>query len=286
MMNVATSSHDSLLVSFIAAAIVHAVVILGVGFTQTPAVKSTRPLEITLADSPVKTAPKKAQFLAQANQLGGGPTQQKPKPEQKAVSGRPEPSTHAKPQVEKQKPKPAPKIIVQHKTATENTPAPAQEVVETAPKVERSPSHLSPLALAQQVHELGTKIRNQQLSADLSKIKHVRSVSAHHYLASQYEKDWENKVERTGNLNYPEIARSKGFKGKLTMEVGIKADGSLYNIRIKQSSGIPGLDKAAEKIVRMCAPFAPLPPELLDELDVLIITRVWKFSDESGLNAD
>ncbi len=69
------------------------------------------------------------------------------------------------------------------------------------------------------------------------------------------------------------------------MEVGIKADGSLYNIRIKKSSGISGLDQAAEQIVRMCAPFAPLPPELLDELEVLVITRVWKFSDESGLHA-
>jgi protein TonB len=33
----------------------------------------------------------------------------------------------------------------------------------------------------------------------------------------------------------------------------------------------------------MSAPFAPLPQDLLKELNVLVITRVWKFSDESGI---
>ena len=45
-------------------------------------------------------------------------------------------------------------------------------------------------------------------------------------------KDWENKVERTGNLNYPEVAKKKGFTGTLTMNVGINADGSIYSIHI------------------------------------------------------
>jgi protein TonB len=67
------------------------------------------------------------------------------------------------------------------------------------------------------------------------------------------------------------------------MDVGIKADGSIYSIRINKSSGNPELDDAAIKIVRMSAPFPPLPLDLTKELDVLVITRVWKFSDESGL---
>jgi protein TonB len=45
------------------------------------------------------------------------------------------------------------------------------------------------------------------------------------------------------------------------------------------------LDEAAKRIVRMSAPFAPLPADLLKELDVLVITRVWKFSDESGMTS-
>jgi protein TonB len=75
----------------------------------------------------------------------------------------------------------------------------------------------------------------------------------------------------------------KDFSGTLTMDVGIKADGSVYSIRINQSSGNSALDEAAKKIVRMSAPFPALPTDLLKELDVLIITRVLRFSDQSGI---
>ena len=97
--------------------------------------------------------------------------------------------------------------------------------------------------------------------------------------------DWQKKVERTGNLNYPEIARKKHFTGTLKMSVGINHDGSIYSIRISKSSGYRALDDAAKRIVRISAPFAPLPKELRKELDVLVITRVWQFSDESGMVA-
>ena len=55
-------------------------------------------------------------------------------------------------------------------------------------------------------------------------------------------------------------------------------------MRIRKSSGYPALDEAAKRIVRVSAPFPPLPKDLLQELDVLVITRVWKFSDETGLH--
>jgi protein TonB len=149
-------------------------------------------------------------------------------------------------------------------------------------QVEEKPQ-LTAESLQQQLAQLGTEIRQSQPSADQTKIKFVDSVSTHKYVAAQYMKDWESKVERTGNLNYPEAAAKKNFSGTLTMDVGIKADGSIYSIRINKSSGNPELDDAAIKIVRMSAPFPPLPLDLTKELDVLVITRVWKFSDESGL---
>lgn len=99
----------------------------------------------------------------------------------------------------------------------------------------------------------------------------------------QYIKDWESKVERTGNLNYPAVAAKKNFSATLTMDVGISADGSIYSMRINRSSGNPALDEAAKNIVKMSAPFPPLPAEVLKETKVLVIPRVWKFSDESGM---
>ena len=129
------------------------------------------------------------------------------------------------------------------------------------------------------------KCRLKEQSADQTKIKFANSVSAHQYVAAQYVKDWERKVERTGNMNYPTIAAKKNFSGALTMDVGIKADGSIYSIRISRSSGYPALDEAAKRIVRMSAPFPALPIDLLKELNVLVITRKWKFSDESGMTS-
>ena len=124
-----------------------------------------------------------------------------------------------------------------------------------------------------------SKLRNQ--SVNQSRIKFVNAVSAYKNVAAQYMKDWEDKVERIGNLNYPAGAINKGSSATLVMEVGIKKDGSIYNIHITQSSGNAALDEAAKRIVKMSAPFAPLPDELLKELDVLMIPRAWTFSNES-----
>ena len=182
---------------------------------------------------------------------------------------------------EEVKPKAAQKIITQQKAEKKVVTA-SKEKEAVVQQPEKRPQ-LTAESLQQQIAQLGTEIRQSQPSAEETRIKFVDSVSAHKYVAAQYMKDWESKVERTGNLNYPEAAAKKNFSGTLTMDVGINADGSIYSIRINRSSGNPALDEAAKKIVRMCAPFAPLPLELRKELDVLVITRVWKFSDESGL---
>ena len=141
---------------------------------------------------------------------------------------------------------------------------------------------MTPEALSQQIAQLGVAVRNEQQDTKLSRIKFVNSVSAHRYKAAYYKKQWQEKVERIGNLNYPEVARQKGFSGKLRMDVGIKHDGSIYSIRIRKSSGYKALDDAAIRIVRIGAPYAPLPKELRAELDVLVISRIWRFSDKSG----
>ena len=77
--------------------------------------------------------------------------------------------------------------------------------------------------------------------------------------------------------------KKKGFSATLVTDVGINADGSIYSIRITKSSGNQALDDAAKRLIKLGAPYAALPKELLQELDILVITRVWKFSDESGM---
>ncbi|MGR9051790.1 MAG: energy transducer TonB [Gammaproteobacteria bacterium] len=271
---------DTLLVALLIAAIIHTAFILGVNFVEPEPERINHAIDITLADRPVKKAPKKATFLAQAHQVGGGEKKSKPEPPKQSLPS--QGSKKDKPPRREQlaKPKATPKKVIAttDKAEVKTAPTEIQQQSDTA-----ETPQLTAEALEQQIAQFGAQVRERHESMDLSKIKHVNAVSTHKYLAAQYMKDWEEKVERTGNLNYPEVARKKDFSGTLTMEVGINPDGSVYNIRIKKSSGNQALDDAAKRIVRISEPFPPLPKDLLEELDVLVITRVWKFSDESGM---
>ena len=77
----------------------------------------------------------------------------------------------------------------------------------------------------------------------------------------------------------PEDARRKNLSGSLTLAVGIKQDGTIYSIKLRESSGEAVLDQAAQRIVRLAAPFSAFPEELKQEADVLVITRTWQFTD-------
>lgn len=282
----ATSSNDTLLLAVFVAAVVHAVLILGINFTLPSPEKINKSIDVILVNVASPKPPVKANFLAPQNQQGAGEKQKSSAPPEKQLPSLGD--SEAKPELAKRS---QPKKIVSAKPLL--TQQRAEQKIHTLPEqinapepAETTPHHeLSPEALAMQIAQLGAEIRNKAQGADQSRIKFLNSVSAHQYLAAQYIHDWQTKVERTGNLNYPEAARKKGFTGKLIMDVGIKADGSVYSIRITRSSGYPALDDAAKRIVRLSAPFAPLPQELLKELDVLVISRVWKFSDETGMSS-
>lgn len=285
------SQGDSLLTALFLAAVVHIAIVLGVNFTAPQPPKVNKSMEITVAHTPLKKAPKDAKYLAAEHQLGAGDQTKKPEPLQHREAV---PLSLPNPPPKKAQPQPAPlpakpvteKVLVQAKAPVKVAVEPEQPVQTPEPvEVHEVAPKLSPEALQQQIAQLGERIRNSQQSTEESKIKFVHSISTHKYLAAQYVKDWEDKVERTGNLNYPEAARKKGASQTLTMDVGINADGSIYSMRVVKSSGNPALDDAAKRIVKMSAPFAALPDELLREVNVLVITRVWKFSDETGMTA-
>ena len=92
-----------------------------------------------------------------------------------------------------------------------------------------------------------------------------------------YVEDWRQKIERIGNLNYPEGARGRIY-GSLRLTVSINADGTLAAMDLDQSSGYKILDAAAQQIVRLAAPYAKFPPDIRKETDILVITRTWYFA--------
>ena len=167
----------------------------------------------------------------------------------------------------------------------QNPPPKPRTKTALKPTLQKSPKNLSVNTLVQQISDMGRNISNQSINAKNNRIKFPNSISSsHQHKALYYIKQWQAKVERIGNLNYPAIAQTPGFRGTLLIDAGINPDGSLYSIRVRQSSGNKALDEAALKIVRMGAPYSPLPEELLDEIDVLVISRVWQFSDETGIS--
>jgi len=274
------SVSDSLLVALFLAAVIHVILILSVNFSVDLPEKINKSIEITITQTVAKNAPKKAHYLAPDNQVGAGETYQKPTPPKQQLPSEGKSLKRDLKKNLKQK-----KVVRSKRVMTKaQSDVKINSAKKAQTKIEDIKPQLSTDTLVKQIAKLGAKIRYSQKNAEESRIKFVNSVSTHKYLAAQYILDWQRKVERTGNLNYPEIARKKNFKGSLVMDVGVKQDGSIYSIRISRSSGNKALDDAAKRIVTMSAPFAPLPKELRKELDVLVITRVWQFSDESGMS--
>lgn len=105
------------------------------------------------------------------------------------------------------------------------------------------------------------------------------------YRFAQYVEDWRQKVERVGNLNYPEAARGKLY-GNLVLTVAIKSDGSLERVELNRSSGHKLLDEAALRIVRLAAPFAAFPDNVRRDTDILEITRTWSFTGADQIQAN
>ena len=93
------------------------------------------------------------------------------------------------------------------------------------------------------------------------------------------------KVERVGNLNYPEAARERKLYGSLLLTVSIRADGSVETVEVNRSSGHRILDAAAVRIVEMAAPYAAFPPDVRRDTDILHITRMWTFTKGDELVA-
>ena len=54
---------------------------------------------------------------------------------------------------------------------------------------------------------------------------------------AKYMYQWVEKVERIGNLNYPDAVRRNKLAGEVVMTVGILKNGAIESIIIDESSG-------------------------------------------------
>ncbi|TVT86587.1 energy transducer TonB [Pseudomonas sp. H3(2019)] len=271
------------------AALIHLALLLGVGFTFVEPKQISRTLEITLDTFKSEKKPAKADFLAQENQQGSGTlnkkaipktTQIAPFQDNKVQKVSPPPSV--KPQVEEAAPKTAVTTIA---PAPKKAATKKQEV-----KAEPTPKAATPTfdssQLSSDIASLEAELANeQQLYAKRPRIHRLSAASTMRDKGAWYKDEWRKKVERIGNLNYPEEARRKQIYGNLRLMVSINHDGSLYEVLVLESSGQPLLDQAAQRIVRLAAPFAPFTGDLSD-IDRLEIIRTWKFARGDKLSSN
>lgn len=108
---------------------------------------------------------------------------------------------------------------------------------------------------------------------------------AEEYRFAQYVEDWRQKVERIGNINYPQAAKGKLY-GSLVLTVAIKSDGSLERVELNRASGHKTLDEAAMRIVRLAAPYADFPAAIRRDTDIIEITRTWSFTGADQLQTN
>ncbi|MCE1115467.1 MULTISPECIES: energy transducer TonB [Pseudomonas] len=271
------------------AALVHLALILGVGFTVIKPAEIRHTMDITLATFKSEKAPEKADFQAQENQQGSGTLDKKAVPKTTEVA----PFQDSK--INKITPPPAAKV--------ESPPAPQKSVVATqAPKqqkVEPKPKESKPQPkaeakapdfdssqLSSQIASLEAELSNeQQLYAKRPRIHRLNAASTMRDKGAWYKEEWRKKVERIGNLNYPDEARRQQLYGSLRLMVSINRDGSLYEVLVLESSGQPVLDQAAQRIVRLAAPFAPFTGDMA-EFDRLEIIRTWRFARGDRLSSN
>ena len=265
--------------------LLHGLIILGVSFDvakpkKPPALPT---LDIILVPNQSVTPPKKADYLAQANQQGGGTVEEKIKPSQPVSGPVPQPNHQLTRHQDLRSPANKTPTQASDKIITSKK---GQDIVLAKPKAKTQPQLTKDevrklvrhsLEIASLTAQVSQKIENY---ASRPRKKHINA-NVREYAPAAYMAAWTRKVQRLGNLNYPEEARRKKLSGRLQLTVGINKDGSIREVIVQRRSGHPILDQAAVRVVKLGAPYARIPDSITENgqpVDILYITRTWEFT--------
>jgi protein TonB len=272
-------------------AILHVVLIFGITHTQVnPALfdPPSLPIDVVLVNAKTKEKPLQADVLAQHNLDGGGnvdENRQAKSPLPASDQDRPmsaEADFNARAQSQERQ---APVLMQQAKSD--------YKIPDQKPDAQPDPRPPAPVPapvdLAARSLEMAKLQARIDHDLDIYQKRPRRlfvGARAQEYTFAQYVEDWRIKVERVGNLNYPEAAKRNRLYGTLVLTVNIFADGTLESVQVDRSSGSRVLDQAAVNIVEMSAPFARFPESMRKKVDILGITRSWSFTRSDQLTSE
>ena len=281
----AFSNTDRLGVSLFGAALFHMALILGVTFTiPKPPASTQGNLEITLVQTRSDRAPLDPQFLAQANQDGGGDSDnpdiaRSPLPVQEMSD-----ENTSLPFARRAPQKSVASNAEIHSLMTQKDAEKKLRTLAATP--EKRDERLQPAnpGLIEQDQQ-----ERARLSAEIDRSwqeyqKRPRekflTARTQEYKYAVYMDTLFALVERVGNLK-PEQAKRQHLSGSVMLDVAINSDGTVKAISMLRSSGHKILDDAAIRSVELAAPFEPFPPEIRADFDVLHVTRTWKYTYDS-----
>ena len=286
---VQVTASDRLGFSLFFATILHAMLILGLGFgvhfNRDPSQASM--LEVTMVLAKTHQAPLDATHIASENQIASGSNDVANQPsapftgtsllETEGIAPvQMSPSESLPIEVKQQQ-----ELALTQDTAEYTTSS--KEYLETQ---DQSQQHKQ-AALAKQRLELAKLVaalrQEQEDYAKRPRINYIDTLSAKTAIEARYIREWVEKVERVGNLNYPDEARSKHLTGTLILSVLLNQDGNIVQMEIRFSAGKSILDEAAKRIVRIAGPFKPFPQEMRSSYDQLMVTRTWLFGQDNTL---
>lgn len=288
---------DRLALTLCLAVITHAVIVLGITFSQEEKLPPRYDaMEIILVQQRSE-APDEAKLLAQANLTGGGDTTDEVSPATPLPSPFPDSVAEVTSPPSAEIPASIPEAVPDKELLAIES---SQEEVSTSennlkidpveqsehtdnPRPERQlPNATTLLTNSLKIAALSAEIeRKLEAQAERPKRKFI-SASTREFKYAAYMEAWRAKVERIGNLNYPDAARLQRLSGSLILDVALSQDGSIKEIIVRRSSGHKLLDDAAIRIVNMAAPYSPFPDDIKEDVDILHITRTWQFLDNSS----
>lgn len=241
-------------------------------------------LEVVLVNAKSARKPDKAQARAQANLDGGGNTDEN----RRAKTPLP-PSRQEKPgdslveaqrrvqELEAQQQKLLAQAKSKKSIQAEARRSEAQPEQASARGIDLAQSAMAiarmEAQIERQIEEYQKRPRKKEFSP--------RTAAA---VEAMYVEGWRQKVERIGNLNYPEAAKGKLY-GSLVLYVEIRADGEIERVEVARTSGHKILDEAAMRIVRLAAPYGAFPPEMKKSMDILMLARTWVFTKANELQS-
>jgi protein TonB len=241
------------------------------------------PLEVALVNAKTLAKPTKADILAQANLDGGGNTDADRRAKT-PLPVLPKNSPDSAVAVATQKVDALEKQTKELLTQLQSTPAVASiQKQSDAPEKTELPTANELMQRTLEAMRLEAQIAKDMDEYQKRPKRRFIGARAEEYRFARYVEDWRLKIERVGNLNYPEVARQQRLYGSLLITVSIRSDGTLENVEINRTSGNRLLDAAAVKIVEMSGPFAAFPSDIKRDTDILHITRTWTFTKSDAL---